>query len=71
MVDVCWTAINLSAGTGGVIALAFVLSGIDRIDAAARGAYLVRLLLLPGLTLLWPVVLIRWIGLERRQRQAQ
>jgi len=50
-----------------VVAVAFVLVGIDRIDAAARGAYLVRPLLLPGLTLLWPIVVVRWIVLERQK----
>jgi hypothetical protein len=43
------------------VALAFILAGIDRHDPAARGAYAFRPLLLPGLTLLWPVVLARWI----------
>ncbi len=65
--DVFWTAIFLYCGVGGVVALAFVLVGIDRVDAAARGAYLVRPLLLPGLTLLWPIVVVRWIALERHK----
>lgn len=65
--DVFWTVIYVYGGIGGVIALGFVLVGIDRIDAAAQGAYLVRPLLLPGLTLLWPLVLVRWIVLERRK----
>ncbi len=69
--DIYWTAIYLYGAVGGVIALAFVLVGIDRIDAASHGAYLVRPLLLPGLTLLWPIVLVRWIVLERRQRHAR
>lgn len=41
-----------------MIALGFALVGIDRIDPAAHGACLVRPLLLPGLTLLWPIVLL-------------
>ncbi len=65
--DIWWTAIYGYAGIGGVVALAFVLVGIDRVDEAAHGAYLVRPLLVPGLTLLWPIVLVRWIVLERRR----
>jgi hypothetical protein len=65
MMDVFWTAIYVYGGIGGAIALGFVLVGIDRVDQAAHGAYLVRPLLLPGLILLWPIVLVRWIVLER------
>lgn len=53
---------------GLAVALAFLLVGIDRIDAAARGAYAFRPLLLPGAVLLWPLVLGRWAMLERRRR---
>ena len=67
MMDVFWTAIYIYGGIGGLVALAFVLVGIDRIDRAAHGAYLVRPLLLPGLTLLWPIVVVRWIGLARQK----
>ena len=69
--DIYWTAIYLYVGVGGVVALAFVLVGFDRIDPAAHGAWLVRPVLLPGLTLLWPVVVIRWIVLERRRGQVR
>jgi hypothetical protein len=67
MMDVFWTVIYVYGGIGGVVALAFVLVGIDHIDAAAHRAYLVRPLLLPGLTLLWPIVLVRWIVLEQHK----
>lgn len=67
MMDVLWTAISVYGGIGGLIALVFVLVGIDRIDQAARGAYLVRPLLLPGLTLLWPIVVVRWIRLAQEK----
>lgn len=49
----------LLAGLG--VALAFLLFGLDRIDPAARGAYGFRPLLLPGLVLLWPLVVWRWL----------
>lgn len=69
--DVFWTAIYVYGGFGGGVALVFLLVGIDRIDAAAHEAYLVRPLLVPGLTLLWPIVLVRWMVLERRKRTAR
>lgn len=51
---------------GCVVALAFLLVGIDRVDPAANGAYAFRPLLLPGIMLLWPLVLLRWWALERQ-----
>jgi hypothetical protein len=71
MMDVFWTGIYVYGGIGGVVALGFVLVGIDRVDPAARGAYLVRPLLLPGLTLLWPLVLVRWTMLARGKGPAR
>jgi hypothetical protein len=56
---------------GAAVAFAFLLVGIDRIDEAARGSYAVRPILLPGLILLWPLVLWRWIVLERARRSAR
>lgn len=52
---------------GLVPAFAFLLWGIDRVDPSAHGAFAFRPLLLPGLVLLWPVVLLRWAVLERQQ----
>lgn len=50
------------AGVG--VAALFVLFGIDRVDEDARGAYTFRPLLVPGIVLLWPLVLWRWWTLE-------
>jgi hypothetical protein len=49
---------------GGAIAAVFLLFGIDRVEEDARGAYLFRPLLVPGVLLLWPLVLWRWWTLE-------
>ena len=53
-------------GIGLLVAVAFLFLGIDRVDPAARGAHAFRPLLLPGLVLLWPFVVARWIILGRR-----
>ena len=34
-----------------------------RVDPEAAGSYVFRALLVPGLTLLWPLVLARWMGI--------
>lgn len=54
---------------GAIVGLWFVCWAIDRIDPSARGAYAFRPLLLPGLALLWPVVLWRWRVLSRTSRE--
>lgn len=59
------------AALGAAVALAFLVFGIERIDPAARGAYAFRPLLVPGLVLLWPLVLWRWRLLERERRSAE
>ncbi|WP_299283071.1 hypothetical protein [uncultured Tateyamaria sp.] len=49
---------------GALVALLFITIGIDRIDEDARGAYIFRPLLIPGVLLIWPIVLWRWWQIE-------
>ncbi|MBI1765305.1 MAG: hypothetical protein HYR56_28150 [Acidobacteria bacterium] len=47
---------------GLLFAPAFVAFGVTRLDAAARGTGLgFRLLILPGVAALWPLLLWRWL----------
>jgi hypothetical protein len=47
---------------GLAVGVPFVLSGVDRVDEAARGAPLgFRLLILPGTVALWPLMATKWI----------
>lgn len=54
------TMVNWWGAIGGVVALAFLTFGIDRLDEDARDSYVFRPLLIPGVLLLWPLVLWRW-----------
>jgi len=45
---------------GALVAVGFLAFGIDQIDEDARGAYVFRPLLVPGILLIWPLVLWRW-----------
>jgi len=65
MVAVMIHALWVYGGAGALVALAFLVFGFDRVDPAARGAYAVRPLLVPGLVLLWPLVLERWRSLAQ------
>lgn len=47
-------------GVGALVALAFLSFGIDRLDEDAKGAYVFRPLIVPGVLLIWPLVLWRW-----------
>lgn len=49
---------------GGMVAAVFLTIGMDRIDEDARGAYVFRPLLIPGVLLIWPLVLWRWWRIE-------
>ena len=56
-------AVVAYSSVGALISALFLLFGIARIDPAARDAYAFRPLLVPGLVLLWPLVLWRWLAL--------
>ena len=53
---------------GAGVAVLFLLWGIDRINPDARGSYLFRVLAIAGVVGLWPLVIARWIWLEREAR---
>lgn len=53
------------AGIGLAVSVPFLFYGIDRVDDSAHGVYAFRPLLVPGIILLWPLVLVRWYVLAR------
>ncbi len=55
---------------GFFVAIVFITIGLGRVELAARKAYLFRLQILPGLILLWPIVIVRWVALERSGEKA-
>jgi len=64
-----WLVNALTAyGVLGILfAIAFVTKGIGRIDPVARGSKAgFRLIVLPGVAALWPLLLDRWIREGRR-----
>jgi hypothetical protein len=67
--DPVWSVLLLWATLGLIVVVAFLAVGIDRIDHAAVGAYAFRPLLIPGIVLLWPLVVWRWAVLVRQSGQ--
>lgn len=62
--DLIWLA-QVYLGFGAVSAAAFLVIGIDRVDENARGVWVFRPFLVPGILLIWPLVLLRWWQMER------
>ncbi|MCG8446672.1 MAG: hypothetical protein MI753_13265 [Hyphomicrobiales bacterium] len=60
-------AVKIYGMIGIAVAAVFLLVGIDRIDASARGTYMFRPLIAFGVVVLWPFVLLRWLQLERKK----
>ena len=53
---------------GAVFAVAFVTMGIQRVDSVAEHAPLgFRLIVLPGVVALWPLLLVRWLRVVPRR----
>lgn len=50
--------------TGLGVALVFLTVGVDRVEPNIRRAFIVRPMLVPGVVLLWPLVVWRWVVLE-------
>jgi hypothetical protein len=51
---------------GAVFAAVFVIFGIHRVDPVAEGApFSFRLIVVPGVAALWPLLLARWIRRTR------
>ncbi len=56
-------ALLLYLGVGVVFGIPFVWRGVHRIDPAAPGStWGFRLLILPGVVALWPVLALRWLA---------
>lgn len=54
---------------GGAVAFVFLLFGLGRIDENAQEAWIFRPLLIPGVLLIWPLVIWRWIVLQRGEEK--
>ena len=59
-------AIFVYLGIGAAVAVPMALRGIDRLDpAAAAGTLGFRVLATPGVMVLWPLVMTRWLREHR------
>ncbi len=54
---------------GMAVALIFLVYGIGLMDENAQGAWIFRPLIIPGILLIWPLVLWRWWVLARGENK--
>lgn len=60
------TSVEAYLAVGALVALAFLPRGVLAIDDGLRASpVMVRVLLVPGMMLLWPIFLRRWISGRR------
>ena len=58
--------LGVYTGIGLLFAIAFLTVGISQIDPVSRGSGVgFRLIILPGVAALWPVLFTRWIAKGR------
>jgi hypothetical protein len=61
-----WTVVAVWFGVGVLFAIPFLARGIGRIDPlAARSGLAFRLVVVPGVMALWPVLASRWLSGRR------
>ena len=54
-------ALAIYIAIGSILAVPFLIFGIGRVDHAAKGApVMFRVLVLPGVVALWPLMVRRW-----------
>ena len=55
-------ALTAYSAAGFVFAAVFVVAGVAKVDPVANGAPIgFRLIILPGVAALWPLMLTRWL----------
>lgn len=65
LAEIVWLGLAAYFGSGLIVALATLVFGLRRLDAAAAAMPLrVRLIIAPGLAGIWPVVLVRLLGVR-------
>ncbi|MEM7686061.1 MAG: hypothetical protein AAF293_14635 [Pseudomonadota bacterium] len=62
--DTILTLAQYWAWAGLAVSAVFLTVGIDRVEPNARTSFVFRPLLIPGIVMLWPLVLLRWFVLE-------
>ena len=58
--------LGMYTGIGLLFAIAFLMVGISQVDPDSKGSGVgFKLIILPGVAALWPVLFTRWVGKGR------
>ncbi len=69
-VDLILLIVGLYFAAGFVFAIPFVIKGVTKIDGGAIGSkWGFRLIIIPGTIVFWPLLLKKWIAVNK-QKQA-
>ena len=67
IIVICLLAAATYLVCGLVFAIFFIIKGITVIDEGARGTGIgFRIIILPGVALLWPLLLKKWLKMRRQ-----
>ena len=62
MIEMVISSLAIYLAIGVIFTIAFLFAGMRRVDPITQGASIgFRVLSLPGCTLLWPILLIKWV----------
>lgn len=65
-VEILLVVLAAHLALGALFALPFLVRGLETIDHAAKGSsWAFRLLILPGVATLWPLLLLKWRRVRR------
>lgn len=68
--ELIWLFLAAYLGGGLILALIVLMFGLKRVEPHAANMPLrVRALILPGLAALWPLILVRLLGLRAKEDQ--
>ena len=68
--EILWLSLSAYLGAGLCVAVSTLLFGLRKLEPAAAAMPLrVRLLILPGLAALWPLVIARSFGLRATENR--
>ena len=66
MAELLVAVLGLYAAFGLLFAIAFVTRGVERVDPSAHASSLgFRIVIVPGASALWPLLLLRWVRSAR------
>ncbi len=70
IVNIALTIISIYLVLGFFFAVTFITRGITKTDEAAKGSgWGFRIIILPGVVALWPLLLKKWLKIYKQKQQ--